>query len=125
MPTPEETRSVKRVSVKIPLSFKIHPSMERDLTLAQREVSAYTSDMSIAGMGIISSIYVPEGVLLSIQLEGSLMYPERGKENNLLRLTGEVASSKMDSGQYRLGILLKEIPEQDKSALKKFIESTG
>lgn len=123
MPSPEETRRVKRVSAKIPLSFMIHTSMEKDLTLAQHELSAYTVDISATGMGIISSVYVPEGALLSIQLDGNLISPERGKQENYLDITGEVASSKMETGQYRLGILFKELSEQDKTALKKFIES--
>lgn len=124
MSTPEETRRVKRVSVKIPLIFKIHPSMEKDITLTQREASGYTSDISTTGIGIVSNIYIPEGVLLSIQLDRSLIYPEGGKPNNFLRLTGEVTSSKMDGGEYRLGVLFKELREQDKSAIKKFLETT-
>lgn len=124
MPTPEETRRVERVAVKIPIAIKIEPSMEKDFTLAQREVSASTVDMSATGMSVLSSVYIPEGIALVIEFEAQSICPEKEKEGSKIRLKGEVVSSRMMKGQYRLGILIKEISDEDKSAIVKFISTT-
>lgn len=125
MPAPDETRRVQRIGVKIPLKMKVHSSMENDFTLTEKEQSSSTVDMSATGMGIMSGVYIPDGVLLEIELDGHSIYPDKGKAGNTIKLTGEVVSSRMLGGLYRLGILVKEINEADKNAILKFIESVG
>lgn len=123
MPAPEETRRVERIAVKIPVTIRIDPSMKKDFTLAQKELNVSTADMSTTGMSIISSVYIPDGLVLNIELDASSIYPEKGKENNKIKLVGEVVSSRMTGGRYRLGILIKEMNEEDKSAIVKFIRA--
>jgi len=125
MPAPDETRRVQRIGVKIALKMKVHSSMEDDFTLAEKEQSSSTVDMSATGMGIMSGVYVPDGVLLEIELDAHSIYPDKGQAGNTIKLTGEVVSSRMLGGLYRLGILVKEISEADKKAILKFIGSVG
>lgn len=122
MASPDETRRIERVAVKIPVRVKIDPSMEKDFTLSQRELDMTVVDMSPTGLGVTSSVYIPDGIVLIADMDAQMIRPERGKENNRIRLTGEVVSSRMIGGQYRLGILVKEIGDEDKSAILKFIK---
>ncbi len=121
MPTPEETRHGQRTAIQIPVLFSVAPSMEKDFTLAQREITAAAVDLSPAGLGIVSPVYLPQKVLLDIKLDAKQIYPN--KEKGELSFSGEVHSCHMSDGKYRIGILIKEIDTKDKQAIRKFLES--
>lgn len=123
MQNPDETRRVERVAVKISVVSKVDPAMEKEFTLSQKELQATIIDMSATGLGILSSVYIPDGIILDMEMDAQSIRPEKGKENNKIKLTGEVVSSRMQGGQYRLGILVKNINEEDKAAILKFIRA--
>lgn len=114
MPTPDETRRVERIAVKIPITMTIHPSMEKDFTLAQKTINAVTIDVSATGIGVLSNVYIQEGILLvaEINIGGSRV-----------DFTGEVMSSRMVGKQYRLGIIIKEISENNRTAIMNLLKS--
>jgi len=124
MSVPDETRKVKRININVPLTFRIHPSMEKQITLSQHEVTAHTVDISSTGIGLITNLYIPAGAILSIQIARNIFYPKETVEDKYVQLTGEVTSARMEEGKYRLGILLKELSEENRIAIKKIMEST-
>ena len=124
MSTPDETRKVKRLAVNIPIVIKIDPSMEKDFTLSQKELEETVVDISAEGMGILSDVYMPEGVLLIVDLDARSICPDRGSENNRINFTSEIMSCRMSGGKYRVGLMIKDMKNEDKEALLKFIEST-
>lgn len=119
MSSNEETRRTGRVAVKIPVKVRVNPSSEKDFRIAQRELYLSAIEVSVTGMGILSNVYVPEGVILDIEFDTKSLF-EKEKENRQVKITGEVVSSRMYGGQYRLGILFKEISPDDKSTIRKF-----
>jgi hypothetical protein len=114
MLTPDETRRVERVAVKMPVIIKIHPSMEKDFTLAQKEINAVTIDISATGIGVLSNVYIQDGVLLIVQIAG--------EGGNKIDFVGEVMSSRMAGKQYRLGIIIKEINDNNKAEIMKLMK---
>jgi len=121
----DETRKVKRVETNIPVIVKIDPSMEKEFTLTQKELKETIVDMSTTGMGIISDVYIPEGILLLVDLDGKTIHPNKDTENNRIKLKAEVMSCRMLGGKYRVGVMIKSINDDDKEAIIKFIESTS
>lgn len=110
--------------MKIPLTLTIDPAMEKDFTLAQRELTGNTVDLCKNGLGIVVDVYIPEGILINLELNAQAIYPDRDPQKSMIKLTGEVRSCQMTENQYRLGILIKKILEDDKEALANFITST-
>lgn len=118
----EETRRVDRIAVKIPVTIRVNPSLEKDFKLGQKELHLSTLNMSATGMGILSNVYVPEGVILDVEFDTQSLVG-KDKENKKIKLTGEVVSVRMQGGQYRLGILIKEIDPDSKSIILKLINA--
>lgn len=123
MPTPEETRHGQRTVIQIPASFSVAPAMERDFTLAQKEITAAAVDLSPAGLGIVSPVYLPEKLLLHIELDANQIYPDKEKER--IEFTGEVHSCHMVDGKYRIGILIKGMRTEDLQAIRKFLTTSS
>lgn len=123
MPAPDETRKVQRVTVKIPATISIHPSMEKDFTLAEKEIAITIVDVSANGLGIMSGVYIPEKIILNIVFEKKFACPEI-KDDAKMVLNGEAVSSRMTGGMYRIGISLQGMSEEDKNIMKKFLETT-
>jgi hypothetical protein len=111
---PDETRKVERMAVKIPVNIKVHPSMEKDFTLAQKEIIAVVIDVSASGIGVLSNIYIQEGLMVVIEM---------GEGVNKINFEGEVMSSRMAGRQYRVGISIKKIGERDKGKIVSLLRN--
>lgn len=113
-----ETRSNSRNKITMKLHCKIPEDAGQGVKLAcGNAFDADALDISRGGVGFSSKYLLPKGVMLELEIEGTLFGLQQP-----LKLKGEVVHCKFikDAG-YKCGFKFMDTPEDSQKAIDKFI----
>lgn len=113
------TRKVTRREFEAKIKIRVHASSAGEVNLLADNMEGKTRDISDNGLGILCPFYIPEGANLEIELEKKLLSP--GTEG-VIRIVAQVTSSIMVEGEYRMGLQIKEISEEDRALIKGYVQ---
>ena len=125
-----ETRRDSRKPLQVEIRVQINPKMQETIHLAKESIPAELFDVSSHGMGMVSKIFLPPGVLVDLQIPKTPFLPqqegiEEKPSREVIRVTGLVVYSKQRGTLCRMGISFTQIQEADRKVLEEFIQSTN
>ena len=116
-----ETRREPRIRVTAKAQIRINPTMQETVHLAKDQIDARLVDISLHGVGFISSVFLPVGVTLDLDLyKTSLENPDAPLEGPF-RVTGEVVYARPLGKECRIGMRITQMDEVVNQFLQKFI----
>jgi len=122
----QERRRHKRLRVDFTLIYNVGEPITLRLFIGwDLQIDALMIDLSEAGLAILSSYDIPIATVLNIKftLINSNVDPE--KRVRSMEITGKVCSNtQAETGEYRLGIIFQNIKEEDRLAIRNFIDIT-
>ena len=118
------SRKLIRIFFESQASFRLHRSSKKEIHIGAETVSAKLVDLSAAGCGMESSVFVPSGARLNIFLDRNLILPgaQKTKKRHFSKIIGVVQSSRqLPKRKYRLGILFEKISSEDRKLIDDFV----
>lgn len=113
------TRKITRRETDADIKLKMHESSKRDVKLLKDDIKARMHDISDNGIGIRTSVYIPEGVCMELELDNSCFSPEA---KGSVHIVAKVTSCVMAEDGYRIGLQFIEISGKDREVIKKYIQ---
>ena len=115
-----ESRLHPRVIVNAKISsIKVSEKMRDTVNLVKEEFFGQAIDISIGGIGIYIEYYLPTGVHLDLQVEGSPLGAQRP-----LNIKGEVRYCNfIAQHKYRCGLKFIEISKEDRDVIAEFVKN--
>ncbi len=123
---PFETRREPRRPITLQVRVRVNPAFTETVQLAKETIEGRLADISVIGIGLISSVFFPPGVLIDIDLpRPALSDPnapaqEKPVEGSM-RITGKVAYAKPFGSQCRIGVSLTHIEEADRRLIQAYV----
>ncbi len=117
----DETRSSERIPTTVNVQYEVHESMKNSFPFAARKLTSTLTDISATGCSITTNVFIPKNVLLNLEIDGAIFYPEDPKR--VIQATGRVCNSRnISKDTYRLGIFFEKILKEEKDAIKHFVD---
>lgn len=110
----------------IPVQVQIRPSPEaphvsRELWQAA-PFEAFLLDLSEFGIGLLSKVSLPWGVLVELELQRSaLPLPGRAAPSGVMKIAGRVVHATPHVGQFRIGISFTQMEEADRNLIRQLL----
>jgi c-di-GMP-binding flagellar brake protein YcgR len=120
-----ERRSHTRVKASFIVTYKINEPLHVTITINKREIPALMVDLSEGGMAIVTEYEIPASTTLLINFTLINIALKNDSERiRTMDLLGEVRYQiPLKRNERRLGIYFTKIEEEDKTAIKKFVEA--
>jgi c-di-GMP-binding flagellar brake protein YcgR len=111
----------------IPVSVKVQPTPDVPhlvpKSYPEAPFEAFLFDLSEFGIGLLSPILLPWGILVDLEFQRSLL-PMKASNALLtgsMRMTGRVVHAIPHGGQYRIGIAFTRMDEADRHLIQQLI----
>lgn len=117
-----ERRSSKRIKVDFIVHYSLHRPVEITMGIGSLKIDALMLDLSEGGMSIATNYYLSINTLLFINF--ILISDAKQGEDRVRKMAieGEVVGKfAIDGDEYRLGIRFREIRDEDKAAIREFV----
>lgn len=119
----QERRRHKRLNVHFMISYQVDKPLDVHISVENKEINAFMSDLSEGGTAIITEYDIPLDTPLSINFTLINMYYEKGDRIRSIRTRGKVRNNMVSQGnKHRLGIEFTAISEEDKRAIAEFVK---
>ena len=109
----------------IPVQVQIHadPDGPSAAHLQGKQIEAFLCDISEFGIGLISSVSLPWGLLVDLDLaRRALPLAADGRPSaGLMRITGRVVHAIPNGNGYRVGISFTRMEEPDRALIRRLI----
>lgn len=117
----DETRGSERVPTAVKVSYEIHESMKSSFPFSAKKLESSVTDVSAAGCALMSNVYIPKNVVLNLEIDGSVFFPD--EPGRVIKVVARVCNSRnISKDTYRLGIFFEKIEKVDKDAIRHFVE---
>jgi c-di-GMP-binding flagellar brake protein YcgR len=118
-----EKRKYKRLKIHLDVFYQIDRPPFARICMEDKEIEAIALDLSEGGLAILTKHDIPVLSLLSIELMlDKVDHKAYLKSYESIKTKGEVRSNILTKeGKHHLGISFKDINEEDKSKIAKFI----
>lgn len=118
----DDTRGSERIPTAVQVTFEVHESMKESIPFSAKKFTSHISDISTVGCAILSHTFFPKNVLLNLEIDAALFYPN--ESGRVVKAAGRVCNCRnFSKDSYRLGVSFEKIAPEDKQAIKRFIES--
>lgn len=121
-----ETRREPRRPIALQVRVRVNPAFTETVQLAKETIEGRLADISVIGIGLISSVFLPPGVLIDIELPRSALAdpnaPAQGKlTEGAVPITGKVVYAKPFGSQCRIGVSFTHIEEADRLLIQAYV----
>lgn len=117
----DETRSSERIPTAVKITYDVHESMRGSFPFSAQKLTSNVVDISATGCAMLTNVYIPKNVLLNLEIEGALFFPD--DPQRIIKATGRVCNSRnISKDAYRLGVFFEQITKEDKDAIKHFVD---
>lgn len=121
-----ENRRHKRLRVNLSVVYRIDRPAKVRLTIGNKDTRATMLDLSEGGISFLTGLDIPRGSLLQIKFTLFTLEKDDVSFYGPIEITGEVRYNMPLSGsEYRIGILFKQLDEDDKREILSFIKRTS
>jgi c-di-GMP-binding flagellar brake protein YcgR len=104
----------RKLKTQFIVRLKIDPASAKDFRFPKKSVDVQAKDLSIGGVGILSSYHIPKGVVLDLEFTFN---------DKVIALKGEVRLAQVqEKGQTRLGIKFLDVDKKHLKLIEDFIE---
>ncbi len=104
----------KKTKIPLKVELKIDSSLRGRFNIFIESVEARALDISSSGIGMLSEIFLPQGVLVDLQLK---------IKHRLVKIKGEIRSAiSVGDGLSRLGIKFVDLNKREAKLIKDFIK---
>ncbi len=116
-----ERRRFERIPVDLTLTYRVHEPLKIRMLIGEREIEAEISDLSEAGMSVVSNYNIPISTILLMKF--TLININADKEDRkIIHIIGEVRYNiLLGQAGHRLGISFTDISKENKQAISSFI----
>ena len=117
-----EQRRFKRVRVNLSVIYRLSRPATIRLLIGNKEVRATMLDLSEGGIAVLTNYDIPESAGLLIKF--TLFKVENNDVSfyGPMEIEGEVRyNMPLGGSEYRLGIVFKNIPREDKAEITNFV----
>ena len=121
-----ETRRESRRPITLRVSVRVNPAFSETVQLAKESIEGRLADISIIGIGLISSVFLPPGVLIDIELprpalaDPNASGPAKPAEGPM-PITGKVVYARPFGSQCRIGVSFTHIEEADRLLIQEYV----
>ncbi len=113
----KKTRNHVRIKLDASATLIINGPTKGQVSLPQEGREAAIVDISITGLGVISTMPFSQGAMLRIQMDGAKFNMDKP-----INIRGEVRYCKPQrEKEYRLGIKFVEVEDRDLNKIKEYI----
>lgn len=121
-----ENRKFKRTRVNLAVVYRIDRPVKVRLTVGNKELRATMVDLSEAGISFLTDSNVPNNSLLMMKFTLFKLEDDDVSFYGPMEIMGEVRyCMPLGEKEYRMGILFKQIDDQDKKEIINFLERTA
>jgi len=122
---PQNQRKSERRDAFFSLSYSIEKPYELRISLSlPDETNALMQNLSDIGTAIITRYEIPVGTLLRIKFNLFNLHLTGDKRLKRMEIISEVVSNaNLPDGGYRLGVKFDNISEEDKAAIRDFVNT--
>jgi len=105
---------------------RVNPAFSETVQLAKETIEGRLADISIIGIGLISSVFLPPGVLIDIELPRLYLAdlnasgPGKAAEGSM-PITGKVVYARPFASQCRIGVSFTHIEEADRILIQAYV----
>jgi c-di-GMP-binding flagellar brake protein YcgR len=118
-----ERRRYKRVKAKFIVTCKVDKSMEFNMCIEKREISALMLDLSEKGMALLTVYNIPVSTPMIINFVLINLCVPADDRVRAMEIVGEVRYNVLiEDKEHRLGIYFKHIAEEDQFAIADFVK---
>ena len=118
MPMGMESRAGARISINATLTVDVDTGGKGNVRFLREPQKAVIADISAVGIGAVSSIFLPKGAVLTIDMDAPAFKTEKPA-----RIKGEICYCRpTKDGKYRLGIKFVEIDKTLLDKIKEYVE---
>ncbi len=118
------TRKETRVSLTIQIRVQINPAMRETIHLAKEKIEAQVVNLSVHGIGIVSRVFLPKGLVLDVELpRAPFAKTQKTAAEGSMQITGQVAYAKSEKNLCRMGIHFTSIEKKDLRFIERFLSS--
>lgn len=120
---PFETRREPRRPITVHVRVRVNPAFSETVHLAKESIEGRLADISVIGIGFLSSLFLPPGVLIDIDLpRAALADPAQGKPApGAMPITGKVVYAKPFGSHCRIGVAFTHIEEADRLLIQAYV----
>ena len=121
-----ETRRELRRPITLRVSVRVNPAFSETVQLAKESIEGRLADISVIGIGLISPVFLPPGVLIDIELprpalaDPNALDPGKSAEGSI-SITAKVAYAKPFGSQCRIGVSFIHIEEADRALIQAYV----
>jgi c-di-GMP-binding flagellar brake protein YcgR len=122
----KERRKTKRIKVNFIVVYRVREPLELLMVVGRQEVDALMLDLSEDGMAVVTKYDIPQSTTLSIRFTLLNLSAERSNRVRSMEIVGEVRYNILaEKNEHRLGIYFTRISQEDKRAIRDFVNMTG
>ena len=126
-----ETRRGTRQPITVQIQIRVNPAMKGTVHLSKDLVEAQLVDISALGVGMTSSVFLPKGILVDIELPRSaLAVPEKpppaaaGPAEGSMSITGQIVYARPEGNGCRMGLSITQVAEPDRLLIEHFVTAS-
>jgi len=101
--------------------IRINPGMGDSVQLEKEPTEVALVDISILGVGLLSKTFLPTGTVVDMEFPGlAVAVPNEPPPPEVLKFTAKIMYSRPQGDLCRMGLMITEISEESRSAIKAF-----